>query len=337
MMRVIPALCLTAAVAVLAPAVLAEETEVILRGKVAMLDGSPPPKSVGLERVCSDRQSNRPGPITNSKGEYIWRMMVDPMRTRQCFLKATLAGHESTEIDISALNGYTSRNQDMETLILRPADSQNPRLINGAEAGVPGKARNDWKAALAALDAGDNATMIVRLQAAVAAEPKFARGWHTLGIVLENTRRMPEAREAYQKAIDADPKYLEPYVTSGQLAIRASEWQKAIDLSKALIAVDKKRVYPDAYLHMAIAQFQMKDLAAAEASALEALNPKQDNKALRAEYVLGRILAAKGDLAGARQHIERYLQVKPDALDAGEIKASLATLGQPGNAEPELL
>jgi tetratricopeptide (TPR) repeat protein len=275
--------------------------------------------------------------VTNAKGEYIWRMMVDPMRTRQCHIRATLAGHVSTEIDVSGLNGYISRNQEMETLVLRPADSLSPRIINAAEAGVPGKVRNDWKAAIAALETGDTGTLIARLQAAVAAEPKFARGWHTLGVALENQQRIAEARDAYQKAIDADPKYLEPYVTSGQLAIQASEWHRAIDLSQALIKYDKKRVYPDAYLHIAIARFHLKDLAAAETSALEALNPKQDTKALRAEYVLGRILAAKGDLEGARRHIERYLLLKPDARDAAEIKASLATLGQPGAAEPSLL
>jgi tetratricopeptide (TPR) repeat protein len=337
MRQAILALSAFAAAATLVPAALAEETEVILRGKVTMADGTPPPKSVGLERVCSDGQGSRPGPVTNSKGEYIWRMMVDPMRTRQCLIRATLAGHVSSEVNISNLNGYISRNQDMETLVLRPADSLSPRIINAAETGVPAKARNDWKAAMAALSAGDTGAMITHLQAAVAAEPKFARGWHALGVALENQGRIDEAREAYQKAIDADPKYLEPYVTAGQLAIQASEWQKAIDLSQALIKNDKKHVYPDAYLHIAIARFYLKDLAAAEAAAREALDPKQDTKALRAEYVLGRIRAAQGDLDGARGHIERYLLLKPDARDAAEIRASLAALGQAGAAEPSLL
>jgi Flp pilus assembly protein TadD len=314
------------------------ESEVIMRGKVVMYDGSPLPKAAGLERVCADSRSSRPGPLTSKQGDYIWRMLMDPMKTNVCSIRATMDGYMSTEIDISSMNGYIDRNQQMPDLVLRPADATtNPRLINVTESGVPRKVRQDWDAAVAALGAGNYAVMQKHLEAVVAAEPKFARGWHSLGIVLENERRIDEARAAYEKAIAADAKYMEPLVVVSQLAARASEWQKAIDLSNALIKLDKKRIYPEVYVYIAVAKMELKDLDAAEASAREAINPKEDNRALRGEYVLGRILAAKGDLKGAREHIEQYLKLKPDAPDFAEIQASLATLGQAGATQPSLL
>src|SRR6266853_249895 len=86
----------------------AENYPLIIRGKVTMPDGSIPPFTAGIERVCSDAAGSAPGPITDKKGEYLWRMDVDPLRSRACFIRATHPGYSSTAIDISALNGYTN-------------------------------------------------------------------------------------------------------------------------------------------------------------------------------------------------------------------------------------
>src|SRR5689334_25367343 len=78
----------------------AEVYPLILKGTVTMQDGSPPPFSVAVETVCSDIQGSAPGPLTNKKGEYVWRMDVDPLRTRACSIRATHPGYTSTTIDI---------------------------------------------------------------------------------------------------------------------------------------------------------------------------------------------------------------------------------------------
>src|SRR5580658_11256513 len=124
----------------------------LLRGKVVMADGSPPPKSVGIERVCSDIQGSAPGPITNKNGEYLWRMEVDPMLTRTCSIRATMNGYISSQIDISAFNSYTNPNLPPLVLSARGAD---PNAINVLASEIPGKAQKEWKAAMKALDSGN--------------------------------------------------------------------------------------------------------------------------------------------------------------------------------------
>ena len=54
--------------------------------------------------------------------------------------------------------------------------------------------------------------------------------------------------------------------------------------------------------------------------------------------MLGRILEAKGDLNGAREHISKYLELDPNAADAGLIKANLQNIGKPDavGATPDL-
>jgi len=306
----------------------------ILQGKVTMVDGTPPPFTVGIERVCSDSQGSAPGPITNKKGEYTWRMEVDPLRTRTCSIRATHDGYVSSSVDISALDGSISTTKTLETLVISTKVA-NPYTITASDSGIPSKAKTAWKAGMAALDARNAPEAATQIQAAVAAAPKFAIGWHALGVVQDSLGKLPEARDAYEHAIEADPKMLAPYMTLARLQIKTKDWQGAAKTADAMIKVDKKSTYPDIYLHQAVARYALKDLDNAEVSAQDAIKLK----VLRAEYALGRILEAKGDAAGAREHISKYLELDKTAPDANAIRTHLENIGKldTSGAGPESL
>ena len=308
---------------------------VIIRGKVTMPDGSPPPFSVGIERICSDNGSG-PGPITDKKGEYIWRTEVNPMSSRACFSRATHAGYSSTEIDISALLGYTNPNINLEPLVIR-ARAWEPYTITVPLNKVPGKANAEWKAALKAMDAGDYAEVERQFQAAVTDVPKFAEGWHALGVVLDRRQKLAEARDAYEHSIQADPKFLPAYITLARLCIKMKDWDGALKTTDALIKADKKEDYVEVHLHRAVAQYELKNLDGALASAQEMIRLDLYHQASRAEYVLGRILEAKGDVNGAREHMTKYLELDKNASDANDVRKHIENLGKPAEgAEPAL-
>jgi len=174
---------------VLAFTALSETYPLIVRGKVTMKDGAPPPKSVGIQRICSDVQGSAPGPVTGKNGEYVWRMDVDPMRTRRCWLQAELSGYVSNRVEISNLNGYTSTTIDLAPIVLSPA-VPDPRTINASESDVPAKSKTAWKAAMKAVDADNLPEAEEQLQAVVGASPKFSRGWHTLGIICQGSAKI---------------------------------------------------------------------------------------------------------------------------------------------------
>jgi tetratricopeptide (TPR) repeat protein len=306
----------------------------IIRGKVTMLDGAPPPKRVGIQRICSDGQGSAPGPLTDKNGDYVWPMDVDPMRTRRCWLQAELAGFVSSRIEISGLSGFLSTTKDLPPIILGPA-VPDPRTINASESDVPAKSKTAWKAAMKAVDADNLPEAEKQLQTVVEASPKFARGWHTLGIVRQAQQELPQARDAYQHAVDADPKSYGSYVTLARVLIKTKDWQNAAKVSDALIKLDPKQPYPEIYLHQSAALLKLKDLGGAEAAAKEAM---RSAKLPRAEFVLGRIAEAKGDVAGAREHITSYIAIDPMASDIELIKAFLQVLGKPEGAgiDPDL-
>jgi hypothetical protein len=311
----------------------AEVYNVIIKGKVTMADGSPPPFTASVERICTDINGSAPGPLTNKKGEYTWRMDVDPFNSRKCIVQASHAGYTSTTVDISALDGAVTSVVTLDTLVLSNAVA-NPYVIATTASGVPSRSGTAWKAAMKALDDRNLPEAAAQLNTVVADSPKFAIGWHALGVVQESQTKFAEARDAYQHAIEADPKMLPAYVTLTRVSIKAKDWAGAAKAADALIKVDTKKTYPEIYLHQAVARYQMKDLDGAAASAQAAIQLKIP----RAEYVLGRTLEAKGDAAGAREHISKYLELDKNAPDAGTIRTHLENIGKPGavGVEPDL-
>lgn len=307
---------------------MADTYQVILRGKVVMRDGSAPPGTAGIQRLCSDSQGSAPGPITNKKGEYVWRMDVDNMLTRACTLEATLTGYVSTAIDISDLSGFLSTTKELPPLVLskRGAD---PRTLQDSDSDVPSAARGAWKAAMKDVNTGNLPEVASQLKLVVGAAPKFARGWQSLGIVDETLQLSAPARDAYMHAVAADPKMTIAYVTLSREDVLTKDWQGAEAAAATAIKLDTKRMYPEVYLHQAVARYELKDLPGAEASAREAIAAGKTKETVRAEFVLGRILDAKADYSGARDHITKYLALDPKTADADLIRGYLGVIGKP--------
>jgi tetratricopeptide (TPR) repeat protein len=315
-----------------------ENFTVILRGKVLMPDGTAPKFRLAVERICSDEQGSAPGPLVDEKGDYLWKMDVDPMRTRVCVIRATHAGYTSTSVDISALSGYLSRNFTLQTIVISSL-TDDPYAIIMSESSMPGgRAKSALKAANKALDEHNYSEAKLQFQAAMEAAPKYAIGWHAMGVILERENAMDDASAAYKHAIETDPKLLPPYMTLIHLCIKTKDWKCAAETADALIKADTKHKYPDTLLHRAVALYGLKDLDNASASVQEALRLDPNHIRPRAEYVYGRILEAKGDIERAREHISKYLELDKEAPDSNAIKQHLQNLGKPGNLEtdPEL-
>jgi hypothetical protein len=79
--------------------VLQDVQTIIMEGNVVMPDGTPPPKSVGIERICSDVNGDAPGPTTDKKGHYTWTQKLAPDVQRDCYMRATLTGFISTRFE----------------------------------------------------------------------------------------------------------------------------------------------------------------------------------------------------------------------------------------------
>ena len=150
---------------------------VIFRGKVVMADGSAPGKSVGLQRTCTDRQGTGPGPITDKEGVFTWRMDVDFVGTRRCYIEATLNGYDSSQVEISNVNPAVGVNVDLPPITLT-VKGGDPYQLGGSANDVPSKGSGEWSAAMKAIQANNPGEAIAHLTAATTTNPKFALAWH---------------------------------------------------------------------------------------------------------------------------------------------------------------
>ena len=312
---------------------------IIVTGKVTMEDGSIPPFPVGIERVCSDLYGDAPGPLTNKKGEWVWKMQFDAFDPRSCIFRASHPGYTSSTVDATNIN-LTMRETTARLPDIRLAGAVlDPYTIHVAADNMPAHTKGPFEKAMKDLDLKKFDDAIAQLKAVVAAAPKYADGWHALGVVYDKLHKTDEAKDAYKHAIEADPKLVVAYVTLARLCIRTRDWQCAANASDGGIKADTKQIYPEIYLHRAVAQYEMKDLAGAEASAQEAIRLDSKHRRPRAEYVLGRILEAKGDTKAAREHMAAYLEMEATAPDAEQVQAHMLAVGKTGLAEqvePEL-
>jgi Flp pilus assembly protein TadD len=321
----------TSTVSLHAQEILQDVQTIIMEGKVVMPDGSPPPKSVGIERVCSDTNGDAPGPTTDKKGHYTWTQKLSPAVQRSCYMQATMTGFTSSRFQLGdmKLADFTAGTKQLSIpdLVLSPKDNgaaNNVALVDPSD--VPGKARDAYKLASKALDSDNAVEGMRQLKIVVAAAPKFADGWTNLGSVYERQGMLTDAKDALQHAIEVNPKDPAPYLRLARVANKLGDWDTAAKSEDSLLAIDK-RFYPDIYLHQAITRFEKKDLAGAEESikTLQSMDPA--HKQLRAEYVIGRIELAKGDLPAAKEHIENYIKLDAAAPDISKIQALLESLG----------
>lgn len=328
--RLLSFLCLAAALCGSVPSAKADVYPVIIIGKVTMPDGSPPPVILSIERQCEgDYMGTAPGPLTNKKGEWVWRLEIDLYVQRSCVFVAHHDGYTSSRIDASNINeSYLDKTVHVPDIVVYKMTA-DPYALAMPDGELGGRAKKAWDDGMKAIDQKKIDEAIADLQQATEASPRSGFAWHSLGVVNDKFGRKQAAKEAYQKAIEVDPKMIQPYATLSRVCIQLRDWQCVETTAEEGIKVDKKRVYPDLYLHDAVAHFEMKDLDGAEKDADELIALDKKHNVPRIEYVMGRILEEKGDLNGARDHMMKYLALDGHSKDAAKVQAHMAALGKP--------
>jgi tetratricopeptide (TPR) repeat protein len=166
------------------------------------------------------------------------------------------------------------------------------------------------------------------LEKAVAIYPEYAPAWSDLGEVLIAQSQAKEAKAAWERSIQADPKYVKPYLQLTRLTVSEGRMEDAIALTDRALAI-KVIAYPGIYFYRALAYYSLHRLDEAEKSARQAVELDAAQEMPQAEHLLGSVLAAKGDRAGAVQHLRKYLKESPKAPDAEKIRRQIADLENP--------
>jgi tetratricopeptide (TPR) repeat protein len=134
-----------------------------------------------------------------------------------------------------------------------------------------------------------------------------------------------EARNAFEKAIEADSKYINPYANLARIAAVEKKWDVAAGHSATLFRLNPY-VPADTYFISGIANLNLQKLDVAEEHTREALKRDEKNQNPRIVQLLGVILAQKRDIPGAAEQMRTYLKLAPNSPDAEVVKQQLAEL-----------
>jgi tetratricopeptide (TPR) repeat protein len=332
-----------------------------LTGRVMLEDGTPPPESVTIERVCSS--SARAQGYTDPKGRFSFQLgqtsgvlqdasetannlpgqsgggsapfggggggtagpshMNSDAQLANCDLRAVLAGYRSDTLNLGGQRAMD--NPDIGTIILHRLANVDGSVVSMTSIEAPHDAKREFEKGRDAAKKNKLPEAAQHLQKAVAIFPRYAAAWYDLGRVQQQTNDFEAARHSYEQSLAADAKFMGPYLQLAELATNAKNWREVADITDRLIKLDPVD-YPVAYLRNAVAYLNLHETDAAEKSAREGRKLDTEHHFPVLDEILARALIRKKEYASAIDHLRAYLALAPTADDAVWARSQIAEL-----------
>ncbi len=349
-----------------------QQRPIFISGKVQLDDGTPPPDSVVIERLCNGIA--RPEAYTDSKGRFSFQlgqnrgMMADASVSSAadsgfgggqggiggmggssrggmnpsggiserdlmgCELRAVLAGFRSEPVNLGGRRAFD--NPDVGTLILRRLANVEGTTISATSLNAPKDAKKAFEKGRDLLKKKKSPEAQKEFEKAVAAYPKYATAWFELGLLQQQQNMTDEARTSYAQALAADAKFISPYLQLATLAAKENKWQDVADTTDRALRLNPID-FPQAFFYNSVANYNLKKFEAAEKSAREAVKLDTMHRMPKAAHLLGVILAEKQDFSGAAEQMKNYLKFSPGGQDVELVKKQLLELEKFATAKNE--
>jgi cytochrome c-type biogenesis protein CcmH/NrfG len=336
-----------------------------LQGKVMLADGSQAPPNIVIERVCNGTPipesytdskggfsfevgrnsamiadastsssamgmggSSFPGGSNRNTGFGSQGMGsatggITEQDLSGCELRASLAGYRSTIIQLTGRRMFD--NPDVGTLILTPMANVSGFTISATTLQAPKKARKALENGLkeASKKKWDKAEN--ELRKSVGEYPEYAEAWYALGQVLEAQQKTADARQAYGKALEADGKYVSPYLKLARMEAQEQNWAKVVETTNQIVKLNPYD-FPDAFFYSSIAHLSLNNNAEAEQNAREAIERNVHQRFPQLEQILGLSLANQMKYKDAAEHLKKYLELVPGANNAEIVQKQIVQL-----------
>ncbi len=322
-----------------------------------MEDGGAPPDPVTIERLCAGRGMPVPEAYTDSKGRFSFQvgqrmgMMPDasmgslnddPFASRQagggrsmnqnqprvterelngCEIRASLPGFRSTVVNLAGRRSLD--NPDIGTIILRRLGDVSGFTTSATSMMAPKDAKKALEKARGLLKKNKVPEAQKELESAVSLHPKYAEAFYELGRLRVMQNDADGARGMYAKAIEADDKFITPYLGIVQLDAQQNKWPEVKELTEKVIKLNRYD-FPAAFFYGAVASYNLRDAEAAEKLCRNGIEIDQYHRIPKMAHLLGVLLADKQDFQGASDQLKAYLQFAPKAADAENVKKQLA-------------
>ncbi len=330
---------------------------IFISGTVVLSDGLPLPDRVKIERVCTgpphtetytDRKGHFSfqvgqnlemqdassqsafgvpgsplGNTNNNSGGLGQRGGFNERQLWGCELRAVLPGFQSDMVPLS--NIHYMDNPDVGTIILHRLGKVDGLTVSVVSALAPKDARKAYEKGVAAATKHNGDEAQKDFEKAVELYPKYSVAWFELGRLNEAGDRFEEARKAYEQAIAAESKYIQPYERLSWLAVREAKWQELVDRTDQWVRLDPLNS-ADVYYLSSLGNLQTQHYDIAEKNARESIRLDPAKKNMRTRYILGLTLAQKQDFVASAAAIREFLATAPEGKETEAIRKQLAQI-----------
>jgi Flp pilus assembly protein TadD len=302
---------------------------IFLTGTVKLLDGSPVPNNVAVRLFCGTGRTGESA-YADTKGAFM--LMVKPDAGLGgsligCVVRASVGGYESSEI---LLDRRTSLDTpEIGTVYLRPfgdiKKDEEGYTVSLTTKLAPKDARKEYEKGVESQKKEKWGDAEQEFQKAVNLYPNYAVAWFELGRVYQQEKKVDDAIGAQKHALEIEPKFIGPYSELVALSFVHQNWTDVAHYASQVLRLVSFPA-PQIYFYQAVANYNLKDLDAAEKSVRAAAALDEKHKVPRINQLLGIILAERGDAKEAAENLRIYLEFNPAAPDAEAVKEQLATL-----------
>jgi tetratricopeptide (TPR) repeat protein len=260
------------------------------------------------------------GASSNSRMSAPTMMGGSDTRFMGCELRARLVGYRSQTVSLAMRRPLD--NPDVGTILLHRTVPNEGGTVSATSLAAPKDARKAYEKGLDSLKKKKTEEAIKNFEKAVEVYPKYATAWYELGKLRLAGGTKDSARESFDSAIKADPKYVAPYLEIALLEVQAQKWKEAAEITETAVKIDPFD-YPQAHFYNAVANYNLKNVEAAEKSSLKVEQLDTRHAMPQNYHLLALILAQRQDYKGAAERLRNYLKFAPATADVSSVKAQL--------------
>jgi tetratricopeptide (TPR) repeat protein len=237
-----------------------------------------------------------------------------------CELRAQMTGYRSGAVQLA--NRRSMDDPNVGVIILHRMSKDEGTTVSMTSMMAPKDARKAYEKGRESLKKKKLEEAEKDFQKAVAAYPKFADAWFSLGALQMDQKNTEAARNSFNQAIAADPKLVTPYVDLAILDAREGKWKEVADNAGKAIRLDPVE-FPVAFYFDSLANYNLQNYEAAEKSARQLQKLDTQHHFPLGDRILASVLADRKDYSGAAEQMRNYLKFAATAKDADEVRGQL--------------
>ena len=241
-----------------------------------------------------------------------------------CTLVADAPGYRSSSIFLSRRRSFDR--PDVGTITLTPHAGSPDIFVSATSLAAPKKAKAAFEKAIKELNKGaraDRQKALDELEKAVTEYPTYAAAWTVMGETKQRMGDRTGAAEAFDRAMQADSRYLRPFEPMVLMSVNRQDWERAVELASIALGLDQSNVKLQ-WLN-AVGQFELGNHDEA-LSGLGRVEADEDGAKQypQTHHIKGLIYSQRGQYAEAVTELERFLEIVPDGPTAEAIRGQIA-------------